>query len=285
MKVLFITNIPSPYRVDFFNEFGKLCELTVIFETGFSSERDESWKKNNFKNFIGIVLEGKKVATDRAFSPKIKKYLSSKEFDRIIISNIASPTGIFAITYLKLHRIPYWIEGDGAFVKEHEGIKRLLKKYLIKGAVGYFSTSDTHDRYYLSYGAKKDRIFRYPFTSLHNKDIIQSAPTYSQKLEMRSELNITEDKIVLTVGQFIKRKGFDLLLEAAADFYEDVGFYFVGGEPTDEYISLAKGKKNIHFIGFKSPDILKKYFLCADVFALCNCLSYRGDSAWVAKGR
>ena len=64
------------------------------------------------------------------------------------------------------------------------------------------------------------------------------------------------------------RKGFDLLLEAAADFYEDVGFYFVGGEPTDEYISLAKGKKNIHFIGFKSPDILKKYFLCADVFAL-----------------
>ena len=31
-KVLFITNIPAPYRIDFYNELGKHCELTVIFE-------------------------------------------------------------------------------------------------------------------------------------------------------------------------------------------------------------------------------------------------------------
>ncbi len=32
MKVLFISNIPSPYRVDFFQQLGKYVELTVIFE-------------------------------------------------------------------------------------------------------------------------------------------------------------------------------------------------------------------------------------------------------------
>lgn len=32
-KVLFITNIPAPYRVVFFNELGKKCDLTVIFES------------------------------------------------------------------------------------------------------------------------------------------------------------------------------------------------------------------------------------------------------------
>ena len=31
-KVLFITNIPAPYRIDFYNELGKHCELTVVFE-------------------------------------------------------------------------------------------------------------------------------------------------------------------------------------------------------------------------------------------------------------
>ena len=31
MKLLFLTNIPSPYRVDFFSELGKSCDLTVLF--------------------------------------------------------------------------------------------------------------------------------------------------------------------------------------------------------------------------------------------------------------
>lgn len=32
MKVLFLANIPSPYRVDFFNELGKQCELTYYLK-------------------------------------------------------------------------------------------------------------------------------------------------------------------------------------------------------------------------------------------------------------
>ena len=43
MKILFYTNIPSPYRVAFFNELGKHCELTVVFETANSTERDDAW--------------------------------------------------------------------------------------------------------------------------------------------------------------------------------------------------------------------------------------------------
>ena len=45
MKILWLTNIPSPYRVKFFNELGTKCDLTVVFEKRSSSERDESWKK------------------------------------------------------------------------------------------------------------------------------------------------------------------------------------------------------------------------------------------------
>ena len=38
MKVCYLTNIPSPYRVDYFNELGKYCELTVFFEKRRSNE-------------------------------------------------------------------------------------------------------------------------------------------------------------------------------------------------------------------------------------------------------
>lgn len=54
MKILWLTNIPSPYRVKFFNELGTKCDLTVVFEKRSSSERDESWKKFKTDNFKTI---------------------------------------------------------------------------------------------------------------------------------------------------------------------------------------------------------------------------------------
>ena len=32
LNILYITNVPSPYRVDYFNELGKLCNLTVLLK-------------------------------------------------------------------------------------------------------------------------------------------------------------------------------------------------------------------------------------------------------------
>ena len=60
MKVLFFTNIPSPYRVDFFNELGKYCELTVLYERRDADDRDKNWCNNeeNNLNFKPIYLKG-----------------------------------------------------------------------------------------------------------------------------------------------------------------------------------------------------------------------------------
>lgn len=42
MKVLFLTNIPVPYRIDFFNEFGKFVDLTVVFDRRNADDREDS---------------------------------------------------------------------------------------------------------------------------------------------------------------------------------------------------------------------------------------------------
>lgn len=70
MKVCYLTNIPSPYRVDYFNELGKYCELTVFFEKRRSNERNVEWGHDEFKTFKGVFLDGISVATDAAFSLK-----------------------------------------------------------------------------------------------------------------------------------------------------------------------------------------------------------------------
>ena len=56
MKILFITNLPSPYRVDFFNELGKKIDLTVCYERESSSERDAKWINTIMNNGYLIFL-------------------------------------------------------------------------------------------------------------------------------------------------------------------------------------------------------------------------------------
>lgn len=281
MRVLWITNVPSPYRVDFFNELGKSCDLTVVFEKRTSDERDKSWLDYKFENFNGIFLNGKSINTDTAICPGVVKYVKDKGYDHIVVTNISSPTGIIAIAYMRANHIPYWIEGDGGFAKADRGIKHKLKTFMITGAKGYFSTSKSHDEYYLSYGADPQRIHRYPFTSIKKEDILKAdLLTDSDKKTLRKQLKMNEPNIILSVGRFSYEKGygkgFDLLMETAEMLGKDYGVYIVGDEPTDEF----KGWKdehnllNVHFVPFLRKNELAKYYAAAD----CMVLLTRGES-------
>ncbi len=269
MKLLWLTNIPSPYRVEFFNELGKLCNLTVLFEKEESDERDKSWKKFNSDHFRPVFLEGSKVGVAEAFCPDIIKYLRKNTYDHIIVTNFSDPTGILAIAYMKLKKIPYIIESDGGFAKNRNGFKEKLKKWLLSSAKLYFSTAEEHDRYYMTYGAQKDEIVRYPFSSLHNSDILSAPVSFWEKKEIRQNLGITEEKVILAVGQFIYRKGYDILFDALSKIKTpSVGCYIVGGEPTKEYQKMVIEKKleNVHFISFKTKLELEEYYKSADIF-------------------
>ena len=265
MKVLFMTNIPSPYRVDFFNELGKYCDLTVTFTDKYYAERDKSWKDFKFDNFKGVFLKGLSL-NKMCVCPEIKKIIKEGKFDKIICADFTSLTGMFAINYMRRKKIPYYLESDGGFAKNGKGLKEKIKCHFIKGAQGYFSTAKEHDKYYLTYGATEDKLIRYPFTSLKEENIEKSIITSKDKLALRDKLGIKEDKVVLAVGQFIHRKGFDVLLKASKNFNSGVGFYFIGGEPTEEYLKYKAN--NVHFIGFKKKADLKEYYLAGDIFVL-----------------
>ena len=198
-----MTNIPSPYRVNFFNCLGELCDLTVLFERESSSERDESWKNFSADKFRYRVLKGIKLGVAEAFCPGVKKHLKKNDYDAVIISNYTTPTGWLALRYLKKKKIPFFIEGDGGIAKSGKGFKERLKRRLLRGATGYFSTGKEHDNYYITYGVPKDKIYRYPFTSLFGIDILKEPLVEETKLRLKNELGIKEEKILLTVGRFI----------------------------------------------------------------------------------
>ena len=110
MKVLFLTNIPSPYRVDFFNEWGKYCDLTVIFEKKHSNGRDTSWKNYNFINFKGLFIN--KEDKKGCLCKSIVDHLRKNKYDKIILTNISSKEGIKALIWMKIKKISYCIRNS-----------------------------------------------------------------------------------------------------------------------------------------------------------------------------
>ena len=274
MKVLFLTNLPSPYRVDFFNELGKQCDLTVVFEKKFSAEREKTWQKFSFEHFQGYFLKGISTGVDSAFSFGVLKFLKNQSYDFIICANFSTLTGLLAVHYMKRHKIPYWLETDGGSPKGGNGFKEKLKRWVVSGAAGYFSTSRENDNYFLAYGAKKECIFRYPFTSLFQKDLLCVVPNGAEKQDLRKELKMKESFIVLSVGRFTYLngygKGYDVLLKAAKSLPKEIGWYIIGGKPTAEFATMKREGEldNVHFVDFKQKEELKKYYRAADLFAL-----------------
>lgn len=270
MRILYLTNIPSPYRVDFFNELGKHCDLTVLFEKSFSHERDYEWHNHYFINFKGIFLKSLLSIRSNVISVEFISYIKKGNFEKIIISGYSTPTGSLAIQYLNFKKIPYIISVDGGLIKYDESsIKIKLKKHLLSNADAWLSTGNVSDDYLLHYGAKKEYIYHYPFTTVFRDDILTSPLSVNEKAKMKEKLGIKNEKIIISVGRFIPSKGIDVLLKAWGNVREGA-LYIIGGQPTNEYLEIIKERnlKNVYFLDFMDKATLFMYYQSADLFVL-----------------
>lgn len=244
--------------------------MTVLFESTHSTERDDLWKQYHFENFQGIIMSGKRTAVDMAFCPEIIGHLRAKKYDEIVITIMASLTSVLAVNWLRLHHIPYIYEGDGGFVHSENRLKYLLKHNVISHAKYCFSTSSAFDEYCKNYGASPEKIYRYPFTSVWKNNLIEKPLSIADKQALRRQLGIREEHMLISVGQMIRRKGFDILLRTAEVLDKSWGIYLVGGQPSEELRDLVEqlSIENVHFVDFMSKEKLWKYYQAADIFVL-----------------
>ncbi|MBO0996443.1 glycosyltransferase family 4 protein [Bacillus sp. SD075] len=271
MKVLYLTNIPAPYRVSFFNELGKMCDLTVLFERSDANDRNNQWFENKNDNYKAFYLKGKKLRADSAISIEVLKYLKKDSYNLIVVGGYSTATGMLAINYMKLIGIPFIINADGGLVnREEHWFKRAIKKYYISSADYWLSTANETSEYLNYYGADSKRIFLYPFTSIQEESVLRTPIDQKMKKRYKLKLNISEEKNILSIGQFIYRKGFDVLLNACVSLPKNYGVYIIGGEPTKEYLILKEklNLSNVHFINFKTKKELEEYYLASDLFVL-----------------
>lgn len=270
MKVLYLTNIPAPYKVEFFDILGEEVELTVLYERKYAANRDKDWKSNIKQSFQSVFLKGIKFGEEDAICFSIFKILQKKEYDFLIISGYSTPTSMMAIAFCKIKGIPYFLSFDGGLCEKDYGIKKIVKKNLICGATGYLCPSKKVKQYVLGLGVTESKIHMFPFSSVKKENVLTHILKETKKEELRQELGIVGKHVILSVGSFIHRKGFDILLEALQYVQTDMEVYLIGGEANEQYWDILKkhNLKNVHFLKFMQYEQLKKYYLAADVFVL-----------------
>ena len=273
-KVLFLSNVPAPYRINFFNELGKLVDLTVLFEAKTTPFSAFNYNLDQKLNFTAIFLSDGDIR-ERRVDWKILPFLKRGVYDHTVVTNYGYATEAVAILALKARKIPYEMELDGGVLRSENFMARAIKRLLVGGAERYWSTGEQTDRFFETLGVLREKIVRYPFSSIYEREIVPRPYSEVEKQTTKQTLQIPYRRVVLSVGRALHLKGFDLLIRAAAYLPGDTGVYIVGGAPLPEWLELARevGFDRLHFVEYAPKETVQAYYRASDAFVLAT----RGD--------
>lgn len=277
LKILVSTSLLSPYRVDWLNELGKTEDVTVLFLQNSDNQRETEWLKRSRLNCKCKLMKGVsfpkigKISLDFIEEIRHKK----NKYDVIIIDGYGYATQLINLIYLNIKKFPYYVNIDGIVSKQHESkVLHSIKKKLFHNFTYCLCGSKTTVDLLEHYGIKRERIIIHPFTSLHNNDIASEIVSINERTALRKKLQIKEKYMIISVGRFTYLhgygKGYDVLLKSAKQLSSEIGWYIIGGKPTEEFIMIKEenGLDNVHFVDFLDKNSLNEYYRAADIFVL-----------------
>lgn len=277
MRILFSTSSLFPYRVNWLDELGKYADVDVFYLMDNDNARNTEWCAARPKNCKYTLMKSWKIPKLGQVSFGFRNYVKKhwREYDVILLDGYGFLSQMINLRYLNKKKIPYYVNIDGIVPSDKKsGFIYKLKKKIISNIPYILCGSKATNKLLVEYGATEDSIINHPFTSLYERDIFKTIATSYEKEELRKKLNIPEKNMVISVGRFSYLKGYgkgyDVLIRAAKNMDASIGWYIVGGEPTQEFANIVKENNltNIHFIKFLKKDELIKYYRAADVFAL-----------------
>ena len=251
-KVLYLTNIEVPYRVRFFNELAKHCDLTVLYERRKSANRDHKWASSEAKNYQVEYLDGKYIGDEYGFSWRILG-LVNKKWDVVVIGCYNSRVQMLAMAYMRLNHIPFVINLDGEpFIGT--GMKAIAKKMMLKGAKCYLTAGVKAGESLRAAIGDKRPVVPYFFSSLTDYEIAVND----------CSIGMRED-YVLVVGQYLDYKGMDVAFRVAC-MDNSIRYKFVGmGKRTGLFLQeMGDMPDNIEVIPFlQKSDLEDEYRKCS----------------------
>lgn len=248
-KVLYITNIEVPYRVRFFNELAKHCDLTVLYESRGSESRNREWAKSEDTNHKAKYLRSPKDVIGI-----IREVFSG--YDRIIVGCYNDPLQMAAILVMRLLRRPYILNLDGETFPEGSSLKSRMKRFFLRGAEQYLVAGEKAGQT-LKHAIGDIKVVPYYFSSFSEEEVIRNRSVSAE---------VQRNRDVLVVAQYLYCKGNDVVLETAR-MDPTFQYKFVGmGSRTEQFLSDHKGQipENVEIVPFlQKKDLEEEYKKCA----------------------
>jgi glycosyltransferase involved in cell wall biosynthesis len=248
IKVIFVINTITHYQLQFFNFLKKYLSIKILFQSKSHKNYNFSYKKNDPIYFLEKYKNKKKF---------IKNLINNFKPNFLILGGYKLEYNSFIIKCLedlKKTKYFFWLEKQNENNKIKLKIVHFLTKNILFKANGILSIGEQARRFYRKYNKN---ILNLPYSIQVNK------------LNKRNYFN--NNKInFLFVGQLIKRKGVDIILNVINDFNYEIQnkaiFTFIGNGTLSKKIkTLAKIKKNIKYYSFQDINTLNKFYLNNDV--------------------
>jgi glycosyltransferase involved in cell wall biosynthesis len=269
-----LTNILAPYRIPVFERLARDFDVTVLL-SGDEENRDHWGRGANgtgpikLKSSWGVTVswrrrhQGETLDTRYLHvNPGILPDLIRLRPDAIVSDEMGFRT-LMALTYGKIFRRPVWVWWGGTPHTERRigPAKRAFRKLLVGLVDGWFSYGKTSTEYLVSLGVRGEAIAELQNCVPEGAYLAPAAPA----------LSLNPRPVLLYVGQLIRRKGLEPLLEAAAQAQIDgteFSLLLVGGgpeQPALERLARDLGLRHVRFHGSVSPEQLPGIYRSADV--------------------
>jgi glycosyltransferase involved in cell wall biosynthesis len=266
-RVVFLTDIPTPYMVAVLRELGRRVDLTAVF-CAQSGSRGGDWAFGADLGFRQRTLGGLRVkrrSRDNADvypTPRILGALVAERPAAVITPAFSFPT-LSAAVYGAVTGAPFVIHSDGTAYSERSfgRVRRAARRLLLPRAAACVGNSAPAMDRFIELGAPPERVFGAP----HATDIAPFQAVAAQRASRSGPLT------VLHVGRLIPRKGVDRLLRAAATAAAAVPLrvVLVGSGPQEAALRrlAAELLLDVEFRGFVDQPGLPGVYAEADVFA------------------
>ncbi|MCF7934123.1 MAG: glycosyltransferase family 4 protein [Spirochaetia bacterium] len=281
-RILYVTNLPAPYRVEFFNDLSKYTALTVLylFEKG---EYNRSWDITDYDHdYTYEVLPEVKLHQKIRYNPSLHHYLKSHEFDCYIVGSYTGIGEIITMRYARKAGKPLLINSDGGFINEQESpLKRAVKNRLLAMGDIHLASGINAEKTLLHHNVDPGKIVRYPFSSIRDAEVLKAPVPETERQAYAASLGLPSDRmIVLSIGQFITRKNLAYLLNTALVARDDqIQFVFIGEGPLqDEYRSFIDRHTltNVTLVPYQGRETLWTYYRAAHLLMLMSWMDTWG---------
>ena len=270
LKIVFVTDIVTPYMAVVFEALARRSDLTVVFcsETG---TRAMPWDIGEL-TFRHVVVGGLTVrrthpdATDFYLSPRILRAIGRARPDGVVAAGYSVPT-LYAAVWSRFTGRPFVIHSDGTSASErgYGRAQLIARRILLRRAAAAVANSGPAAERFRELGVPPDRLFlaRHA-TRLEPMWQAGEARSYESGGALR----------LLAVGRLIPRKGFDRLLRGVARARArraSVVLTILGSGPEEGALrALANSlglEGEVTFAGFVDQAGLPAHYSAADAFA------------------